>query len=109
MSFSGLKRWFMEHVAPALSEGATTFVHALVHDIETSGGALLRELAVAAVAAAEAPGVSGADKFAAALASVKGGLKTKGVTFIENAVQGAIIAAVADLHATTYIDTGKAN
>jgi hypothetical protein len=104
---SGLKRWFMEHVAPVLEVAATNFVHALAQDIETSGGELLRNLATAGVQAAEIAGGTGSDKFSNALTYVKAALKNEGQKFVENAVQGAILAAVASLHADQYKETGK--
>lgn len=73
------------------------FFHSLIDSIAQNGGKVLQEAAIAAVAAAEASGGSGKDKFDAALAQVIATLTAQGLPVVQNAVRGAIEAAVADL------------
>jgi hypothetical protein len=82
----------------ALSD-AETFVKSLAQSIETNGGAVLVSAAEAAVAAAETAGGSPAVKFAAAFTSVVSTLKTQGLPVLENAINGAIEAALANQRA----------
>lgn len=79
--------------------GGLTFLMALESQIEASGGQVLRDAAASAVAAAEASGGTGQAKFEAAFAAVLATLATEGVVVIENAVKGAIEAAVANMKA----------
>lgn len=94
---SGAVRYLKEHVLPSLELFADDFFHSLATSIEAGGGAVLKEAAVLAVTAAEAAGGSGSEKFAAAITAVKNELSSKGIPLIENAVQGAVLAAVAKL------------
>ena len=82
-----------------LVDSAQTGLEALARSIARNGGEVLTAAAAAAVAAAEAQGGSGAAKFQAARAAVVAVLTAKGIPLVENAVQGAILAAVADLNA----------
>lgn len=76
------------------------FASSLIHSIAANGGQVLVDAAVAAVAAAEAAGGTGAEKLASAQAAVIATLKAAGVTVVTNAVNGAIEAAVAELKAS---------
>lgn len=76
----------------------TGFLTPLAKQIAKSGGQLLLQAALDAVMAAEKQGGSGSAKFKAARASVVASLQTNGVPLIENAIQGAILAAVAKLN-----------
>lgn len=73
--------------------------HAFVTDIEQSGGEVLMEAAMAAVKAAEDTKGTGAEKFKAAIDAVKDTIVAKGLVATENAVQGAVLVAVAKLNA----------
>lgn len=83
----------------AIAGGAIDFFEALASAIENSGGQLLRDAALAAVQAAEANGGSGDDKFKAAYESVVDTLTKQGIPIAVNAIEGAIIAAVAKIKA----------
>lgn len=73
------------------------FFDALTQSIRQGGGKVLIDAAMKAVKAAEETGGSGADKFNAARGAVIAELKEKGVPLVENAIQGAILAAVANI------------
>lgn len=80
--------------------GGLTFLMALEQQIEASGGKVLQDAAANAVAAAEAAGGSGEDKFKAAFEAVVATLTAEGIPVIVNAVKGAIEAAVANMKAS---------
>jgi len=82
----------------SIRDGLLGFVSALAENIEKNGGQVLRDAALAAVKAAEATaGMSGSDKFNAALESVISTLEEQGIPVVINAVRGAIEAAVAQI------------
>lgn len=89
-----LKREFEAFVG-MMGNGLLGGLLGLLHSIEQSGGQLLLDSATAAVHAMEQTGKPGAEKFADAKTAVIGTLQSAGVTVIENAVNGAIEAAVA--------------
>ncbi len=68
--------------------------------IESNGGKILTDAAVAAVTAAEATGGSGQTKAAAAFASVSAVLVSEGIPVVKNAVNLAIETAVANMNAS---------
>lgn len=74
------------------------FINPLLHQIIQCGGEVLVSAATQAVVAAETSSGTNEEKFAAAVASVKATLKTQGLPQIENAIHGAVTAAVAQLH-----------
>lgn len=74
-----------------------TFIESLVDSIAANGGAVLISAATGAVAAAEATGGTAATKLAAAVASVTSTLTTQGIPVVQNAINGAIEAAVAQM------------
>jgi hypothetical protein len=82
-----------------LHDSALGFFDALATAIENSGGQVLRDAALAAVQAAETAGGSGDDKFKAAVASVIAVLEKEGIPVAVNAVQGAVLGAVAKVKA----------
>ncbi len=73
------------------------FLNPMARQIARSGGKLLLDVAAEAVRQAEANGGSGSDKFKQARNYVITQLKGRVPDLIENAVQGAILAAVASL------------
>jgi hypothetical protein len=96
MSFGS---WLESFFSSILSK-VTDFLSNVAHSIAVNGGPVLVELATAAVAAAEAQGGSGQDKFNAAVKAVTSGLTAQGVPVVLNAVNAAIEAAVANLQAS---------
>jgi hypothetical protein len=90
---------WIESFFSSILANVTSFLSNVAHSIAANGGPVLIELATAAVAAAEAQGGSGKDKFNAAVASVTAGLEAKGVPVVLNAVNAAIEAAVANQNA----------
>jgi hypothetical protein len=87
---------------------AMVFLDALAASIEANGGAVLRAAAVNAVAAAEAVGGSATVKLAAATTSIIATLTSQGIPVVENAVNGAIEAAVAALPANVAVSPAPA-
>ena len=73
-----------------LKKAVQNFWHRAVNSAQTGLEALARSIA--------AKGGSGAAKFQAARAAVVAVLTAKGIPVVENAVQGAILAAVANLN-----------
>lgn len=71
----------------------------LAVEIARSGGTLLLETAFEAVQVAEQAGGDGKAKFAAAREHVINRLEREGRAIVENAIQGAIISAVARMKA----------
>lgn len=90
---------FFADLFTAAGKLAITFLSSLAKEMVASGGALLQDAAKSAVLAAETQGGSGKDKFNAAYDAVVGTLENAGVPVIVNAVQGAIIGAVAEMNA----------
>lgn len=80
-----------------LQHPATSFFLAAIHNVEASGGEILRQGASDAVNAAENAGGTAEDKFKAAYNSVVATLKANGLPLVENAIKLAIEAAVANL------------
>lgn len=70
------------------------FVDAIGHDIVTNGGPILIEAATDAVQAAQNTSGTGAEKFAAAQASIIQTLTTAGVPIVINTINNAIQGAV---------------
>jgi hypothetical protein len=91
----------LEDLLAKLAKVLSAFSSALLKSMEQSGGQFLEDTAKDAVMAAEAAGGTGQAKFDAAVASVIKDLTAKGIPFVLNAVQGAIIMAVAQLHEGT--------
>lgn len=73
------------------------FLNPLAHEIFAFGGKLLLESAIKAVYEAEKTKGSGREKFEAAKESVIRDLKEGGHMIVENAINGAIEAAVAKM------------
>lgn len=88
---------WIESFFSSILSNVTSFMSNVAHSIAVNGGPVLVELATAAVAAAEAQGGSGSDKFNAAVKAVTSGLEAKGVPIVLNAVNAAIEAAVANM------------
>lgn len=84
----------------SLHDSALGFFDAVAQAIEMNGGKVLRDAAMAAVAAAETTGGSGEDKAKAAFASVVAVLEAEGLPVVINAIKGAIEAAVAQMRVT---------
>lgn len=80
-------------------DSGISFYEALEESIEANGGKVLRDAAIAAVAAAESKGGSGEDKFNYAVAAVVAVLTTEGLPILKNAIHGAVEVAVANLKA----------
>ena len=78
-------------------KAVVAFADSLLSSIEKNGGSVLMSAATGAVAAAEARGGTSAEKLAAAQAAVAKVLDSQGVPLVNNAVNGAIEAAVAAL------------
>ena len=85
-------------VVHSADQDAIVFAHALINLMQSSGGKVLRDAAVAAVTAAETTGGTGEIKLAAATASVIATLTTEGIPVVKTAVNGAIEAAVASMN-----------
>lgn len=102
---SGLVRWMDQHVLNQFEDAIASFFGSLEKQILAGGGQLLTAAAAKAVAAAETTGGTGAAKFAAAIAAVKTELTGQGVSLVENAIQGAVLAAVASMQA--HVDTSQ--
>lgn len=93
MSFwTEVEAWFTK-----VGGEVASFVSNLAQTIAKNGGPVLVQAAIAAVAAAEATGKTGAEKKADAVAAVTSVLKTQGIPVVLNAVNSAIEAAVANL------------
>ncbi len=75
------------------------FFSALFQSIAANGGQVLLDAAMSAVIAAEQAGGTGAQKMASAIAAVEAKLAAEGLPVVENAIRGAIEAAVAQLKA----------
>lgn len=78
-------------------KAAVAFAESLIGSIQSNGGTVLISAATGAVTAAEASGGTPAQKLAAAQAAVAKTLGDQGITVVQNAVNGAIEAAVAAL------------
>jgi hypothetical protein len=74
-------------------------VKAFISIIIAGGGSVLVQSATDAVAAAEAAGGTGSQKLAAAQAAVTADLTSKGIVVLQNGVNAAIEAAVAQMKA----------
>lgn len=81
------------------------FFASAISQVANAGGQVLVNAATAAVTAAENTGGSGAAKFNAAVASVKTVLTSQGIPVVENAVQSAVLAGVANLQAAQAAGT----
>lgn len=81
-----------------------TFIDSLAHSILVNGGALLVQSAKDAVAAAQSTGGTGEEKLAAATSKVITDLEAGGIPIVLNAINGAIEAAVAEMHKTQTAD-----
>ena len=78
-------------------KAVAAFADSLLSSIEKNGGSVLISAATGAVAAAEAQGGTSAQKLAAAQSAVVKVLNSQGIQVVNNAVNGAIEAAVAAL------------
>lgn len=101
--FSGLVRWFEQHVLPSISSEVTTFAQPLLLDIESAGGALLTAAVQAGVNQASAGTLDAGKILQAGIDAGKALLVSKGLPDLEHAVVGAAAAAVANLHATASV------
>lgn len=105
--FSGLIRWFEQHVLPAVSTDVQTFAQPLLLDIESAGGAALTaavQTAVTQAAGLTSGGAVDAGKvLQAGIDAGKALLATKGLSDLEHAAVGVAAAAVANLHATASV------
>ncbi len=89
---------FLKNLVASITGAISRFLKPAIASIKEAGGPILIEAARAAVAAAEASGGSGPEKFTQAKKAVQRALRGKGIEAIENAVQLAILAAVAELN-----------
>jgi hypothetical protein len=105
--------WFTDefHALIAWLAGIGSKVFALIaplaKTIAENGGAVLAQIALDAVMAAEANGGDGAAKFAAAQTTIISELKSKGLPVVMNAVNGALEAAVSQMDANKTVDTAS--
>jgi|GEM_PF-3604850 len=81
-----------------LKSDLANYLLSLVNFLADNGGKLLVNAALAAVAAAEAKGGTGSEKFQAAKESVVATLNNNGVSFVMSAVHFAIESAVAKMN-----------
>lgn len=89
----------MKKLVSFFKPAVKTFSNALITSVAKNGGELLTLAATEAVKAAEANGGSGKDKFDAAVNSVVNTLGQKGIDAAKNAVEGAVLMAVANMKA----------
>lgn len=101
-AIAAIQHFFHDGVADILAG-----LNALANSIAKNGGAVLLTAAASAVAAAEAQGGTGEQKFKAAQSAVIATLTAQGVAVVTNAVNGAIEAAVAQ-HKANLADDAAA-
>jgi hypothetical protein len=97
--FMSVSNW-IHHLFSETRAEILSFLSPALALIESNGGKILTDAAVAAVTAAEATGGSGQTKAAAAFASVSAVLVSEGIPVVKNAVNLAIETAVANMNAS---------